>query len=213
MANLAEIEAALGVIAFGYISSPTVQPDIPAFYEAYLSDSGQKILQEKVTLLHCTTEYPTPLDDVNLRAMDTLKSAFNLPVGYSDHTEGIFVPIAAVARGAVVIEKHFTLDKNMDGPDHKASLNPEELKDMVKHIRATERIMGSGIKGPRPSELSNKAIARKSLIANVAIKQGDSFTDKNVSILRPGDGMTPFRYWELLGSHATQDFEEGQLIK
>ncbi|CEK10220.1 N-acetylneuraminate synthase [Legionella hackeliae] len=213
MATLAEVEAALGVIAFGYTRPKTAQPSQRAFQEAYFSETGQQVLREKVILLHCTTEYPAPFDDVNLRAMDTMRAAFNLPIGYSDHTEGIVVPIAAVARGAVLIEKHFTLDKTMDGPDHKASLDPKELQEMVHAIRITERTLGNGIKGPRPSELGNKDIARKSLVAKASIKKGEILNSENMGILRPGDGLSPYQYWSFLGKEASHDYEEGELLR
>lgn len=212
MATLADVEAALGVIAFGYIEPNDTLPSIDAFQTAYFSEAGQKALQDKVSLLHCTTEYPAPMSDINLRAMETMASAFKLPVGYSDHSAGITVPIAAVALGAVTIEKHFTLDKTMQGPDHKASLEPSELKDMVAAIRNVEQALGDGIKGPRPSEIKNKAIARKSLIASTAIKSGEQFTKENLAIKRPGDGLSPYEYWKLLGGTARKSYQEGDLI-
>jgi len=163
-------------------------------------------------LLHCTTEYPTPMIDINLKAMDTLSSAFGLPVGYSDHSSGIIVPIAAVAKGAIVIEKHFTLDKTMPGPDHKASLEPNELSAMVKAIRATEIALGDGLKGPRPSELKNKPIARKSLVAGAHIKQGDIFDEDNLVVMRPGTGLSPNHYWNFIGEPAQKEYRAGELI-
>lgn len=213
MANLAEIEAALGIIAFGLISENNSEPSLQAFEEAYNSKQGQKALKEKVTILHCTTEYPAPVNEINLNAMTTLKDSFHLTTGYSDHSTGITIPIAATALGAQLIEKHFTLDKTMPGPDHKASLEPSELKDMVQAIRDIELALGNGVKGPQPSEIKNKPIARKSLIAAQAIKSGDVFTESNLTIKRPGNGMSPVLYWSLLGSSATQDYEEGDLIR
>ncbi|KTC66087.1 N-acetylneuraminic acid synthetase [Legionella adelaidensis] len=213
MATLAEIEMILGVIAFGFIKPKETLPSLADFQKAYLSSQGQNILKEKVTLLHCTTEYPAPFAEVNLRAMDTMANAFGLPVGYSDHTEGITVPTAAAARGACIIEKHFTLDKSLEGPDHKASLNPHELTNMVQAIRIVESIMGTGVKGPQLSEIANKEIARKSLVAKKHIKKGSLFDSENLGILRPGDGLSPFRYWELLGTKAPCDLEEGELLK
>jgi len=180
MATLAEIETALGVIAFGYVSKLTEKPSIQAFENAYYSELGQKYLKEKVTILHCTTEYPAPLQDINLKAMDTIANAFKLPVGYSDHSAGITIPIAAVAREAKIIEKHFTLDRNMEGPDHKASLDPEQLKAMIEGIRNIELALGDGLKGPRPSEIKNKSIARKSLVAEQVIKKGTIFSKDNM---------------------------------
>ncbi len=212
MATLSEVEMALGVIAFGYLADKSEEPNINAFQQAYFSIEGQKILQKKVTLLHCTTEYPAPFGDINLKAMDTLAGAFNLPVGYSDHSQGIAVPVAAVARGAKIIEKHFTLDKNMEGPDHKASLEPYELTEMISSIRKVELALGDGIKGPRPSEIKNKPIARKSLVAAEPIQQGDAFTLNNIEIKRPGNGLSPYIYWELLGKLASKSYQEGDLL-
>lgn len=212
MATLAEIEHALGVIAFGYIREADAQPTNDAFAIAYFSDQGKKALREKVTILHCTTEYPASYEDINLNAMDTLATSFRLPVGYSDHSEGITVPIAATAKGACVIEKHFTLDKNMEGPDHKASLEPGELKAMVEGIRIVETILGDGIKGPRPSEIGNKNVARKSLVAAVDIAEGEVFSEANLSIKRPGNGISPNQYWQYIGRAAGRVYKIGDLI-
>ncbi|NIY94313.1 N-acetylneuraminate synthase [Vibrio diazotrophicus] len=212
MATLAEIEMALGVIAFGYTTADHVAPSVLAFQQAYASNEGQKALKEKVTILHCTTEYPAPMAEINLKAMDTLGKAFDLPAGYSDHSEGITIPIAAVARGAVLIEKHFTLDKNMEGPDHKASLEPDELTAMVKATRQVELALGSAVKSPTVSEVKNKAVARKSLVASQAIQAGDAFSADNVMIKRPGNGMSPYQYWEMLERKASRDYQVGDLI-
>ncbi len=212
MATLSEIEMALGVIAFGYTSSHDDLPSVQAFQQAYASAAGQAALKQKVTILHCTTEYPAPMAEINLRAMDTLGHAFDLPAGYSDHSEGITIPVAAVARGAVLIEKHFTLDKNMEGPDHKASLEPQELTAMVTAIRQVEAALGSAVKTPTVSEVKNKAVARKSLIAARDIAEGESFTADNLTIKRPGSGMSPYRYWELLERHASRAYQAGDLI-
>ncbi len=168
---------------------------------------------EDITVLHCTTEYPTPFSDVNLKAMETIKNKFNVKVGYSDHTKGIEVPIAAVAMGATVIEKHFTLDKNMEGPDHKASLEPQELKDMVEGIRNIELALGSGVKEPAPSEIKNINIARKSIIAKCNIKVGEVFTEENLTVKRPGDGISPMKWYDVLGKVASRDFVEDELIE
>lgn len=212
MATLAEIEMALGVIAFGYTVNDMQTPSIEAFQSAYFSEQGQQALKAKVTILHCTTEYPAPMVDINLKAMDTLKVAFNLPAGYSDHSQGITIPIAAVARGACLIEKHFTLDNNMEGPDHKASLEPQELTAMINAIRDVELALGDGVKGPRPSEIKNKSIARKSLVAAKAIKAGEKYNAENLTIKRPGNGASPYLYWELLGKDVLQDHTEGEVI-
>jgi len=212
MATLSEIETALGVIAFGFVASETEKPSIHAFEKAYYSEHGQELLKEKITILHCTTEYPAPLQDINLKAMDTIANAFKLPVGYSDHSAGINIPIAAVAREATVIEKHFTLDHNMEGPDHKASLEPEQLKAMIEGIRNIELALGDGLKGPRPSEVKNKTVARKSLVADQMIKQGSVFSKENLTTKRPGSGQNPINYWRLLGSESKKDYQIGELI-
>ncbi len=174
-----------------------------------LKDNGAK----ELTVLHCTTEYPTPFDDVNLKAMLTIKNEFGLKVGYSDHTKGIEVPIAAVALGATVIEKHFTLDRNMEGPDHKASLEPDELKAMVDSIRHIESALGDGMKQPAESEKKNMDVARKSIIAKKGIKAGEVFTEENLTIKRPGDGISPMRWFDVIGKVASRDFEEDELIE
>lgn len=212
MATLSEVEAVLGVIAFGYISASDSQPSIDAFQAAYFSEEGKRALKEKVTLLHCTTEYPAPLEDINLRAMDTLAQAFGLAVGYSDHSEGIIVPIAATARGATIIEKHFTLDKEMEGPDHKASLDPIELKSMVQGIRSVELTLGDGVKGPRPSEIKNKIAARKSLIAARAIELGQVITEEDLAVKRPGSGCSPYHYWQVLQKQSSRSYQPGDVI-
>jgi N-acetylneuraminate synthase len=211
MATLSEIEQVLSVIAFGYINSEG-NPTEEALQAAYFSEKGKQLLKDKVTLLHCTTEYPAPFNDINLNAMDTMKDAFKLEVGYSDHSAGIVVPIAAVAKGAVLIEKHFTVDKSLPGPDHKASLDPIELKEMVDGIRIVEKILGDGIKGPRPSEVKNKAIARKSLVAATDIAAGESFNTENLGVKRPGDGINPVKYWRYLDKLSSKNYKLGDLI-
>lgn len=166
-----------------------------------------------IKLLHCNTEYPTPFADVNLKAMETMRDAFGLEVGYSDHTKGIEVPVAAVALGATVIEKHFTLDRNMEGPDHKASLEPDELALMVQSIRNIEAALGTGNKTPSPSEKKNIAIARKSIVAKKAIKCGEEFSEENITVKRPGSGINPMCWKDVLGKKAIRDFEEDELIE
>ncbi|NOH70311.1 N-acetylneuraminate synthase [Vibrio pectenicida] len=213
MASLSDIEMVLGIIAFGYLAPPDIEPSIEQFKSAYFSDKGQKTLREKVTLLHCTTEYPAPFEDINLKAIDTMSAGFGLPIGYSDHSEGIAVPLAAVARGAVLIEKHFTLDRSMEGPDHKASIEPSELKKMVQGIREIEVCLGSGLKGPRPSEIKNMAVARKSIVAKENISKGDMFSYQNLAIKRPGTGISPLYYWDLLGKTSKSDISPDELVK
>jgi len=198
MATLGEIEEALGVLAFGLKNYNSIKPSKTAFQQAYFSEEGQKTLKKKVTILHCTTEYPAPANEINLNAMQTMRTGFGLQTGYSDHSEGIIVPIAATAMGAAVIEKHFTLDRTLPGPDHKASLEPDELKAMVKAIRTVEQSMGDGLKGPLPSELKNRPIARKSLITKKDIKQGEQFSEENLTVKRPGTGISPMRYWSVI---------------
>lgn len=166
-----------------------------------------------ITLLHCNTQYPTPYEHVNLSAMNSIKDALHKEVGYSDHTQGIEVPIAAVAMGATVIEKHFTLDKNMEGPDHKASLNPSELKHMVVAIRNIERAIGNGLKEPSSSEMANKGVARKSIVASRSIKQGEAFSEENLTTKRPGTGISPMKWYEVIGKVAPRDFSEDEIIE
>jgi len=168
--------------------------------------------KEGITVLHATTEYPAPFEDVNLKAMITIGKTFDVSYGYSDHTPGIGIPIAAAALGASVIEKHFTLDRNMEGPDHMASLEPDELKAMIKAIRNIENALGDGIKKPSPSELKNKEIARKSIVAAAVIKKGEVFTENNITVKRPGNGISPMRWDEVIGTAAQKDYEEDELI-
>lgn len=176
-----------------------------------------KVLKDNGTadikLLHCNTEYPTPFEDVNLAAMDTMRKAFNVEVGYSDHTKGIEVPIAAVALGATIIEKHFTLDRNMEGPDHKASLEPDELKQMVISIRNIEKAIGTGQKEPSASEKKNITIARKSIVAKKEIKAGEIFSPDNITVKRPGTGISPMRWNEVIGTKAAKDYYEDEIIQ
>jgi N,N'-diacetyllegionaminate synthase len=189
MANMGEIETALDA----------------------LETSGTP--RNKITVLHCNTEYPTLMEDVNLLAMLAIRDAFGVAVGYSDHTLGIEVPIAAVSLGATVIEKHFTLDRTLPGPDHRASLEPGELKAMVQSIRNIEKALGNGIKRPSPSEEKNKTIARKSLVAAIAIRTGERLTSDNLTVKRPGTGISPMRWDEVLGRTVTRDFAPDELIE
>lgn len=188
MANLGEIESAVDI----------------------LTTAGTN--KDDITLLHVTTQYPTPMEDVNLKAMVTIGNAFGMKYGYSDHTLGIEIPIAAVALGACVIEKHFTLDCNMEGPDHRASLNPQGLKDMVSAIRNIELALGDGIKKASPSEYKNLAIARKSIVAKQNIKAGEAFTQDNIAVKRPGTGISAMRWDEIIGTKASRDYVEDELI-
>jgi len=177
-----------------------------------LTESGTPL--ENVTVLHCSTEYPTQFADVNLKAMLTIKTSFpGISIGYSDHSIGIEVPIAAVAMGAKVIEKHFTLDRNLSGPDHRASLEPHELTDMVLRIRNIEKALGTGIKKPSPSELKNKPIVRKSIVAACSIRKGEIFTEMNITVKRPGNGISPMRWDEIIGRKATKHYRGDELIE
>jgi N,N'-diacetyllegionaminate synthase len=189
MADLKEIEDALNIL----LQSGTDRADI--------------------TILHCNTEYPSPFEDVNLSAMLTIKDAMSVDVGYSDHTLGIEVPIAAAALGAKVIEKHFTLDKGMAGPDHKASLEPDELKAMVQAIRNVEKISGDGVKKPSPSELGNRQIARKSIVARKNIRKGEAFSSDNITAKRPGSGISPMEWDNVIGKIAKRDFQEDEIVE
>ncbi|WP_286233290.1 N-acetylneuraminate synthase [Thalassotalea sediminis] len=212
MATNEEIEIALGTIAFGLLSIEEA-PSLSAFSRAYKSQQGQEALKRKVTILHCTTEYPAPFNEINLNAMEQMNINFSLPIGYSDHSAGIVVPIAAVAKGACIIEKHFTLDKNLPGPDHKASIDPSELTQMITSIRIAEQALGSSIKAPTSSELANKSVARKSIVAKKDIKKGELLTTENLAIMRPGSGIDPKYYWQLLNVPAHYAFQAGDLIK
>lgn len=176
-----------------------------------LEESGTQ--RSRITVLHCNTQYPTPIWDVNLNAMVSMKHAFGVEVGYSDHTIGIEVCIAAVALGATVIEKHFTLDRNLPGPDHAASLEPCELKEMVRAIRNIEQALGDGIKKPTRSELENQEVARKSIVAAVSIAKGERFTEANLTVKRPGSGVSPMLWDKVIDRHATRDYLPDELIE
>ena len=204
MSTLGDIEEALGVLAFGYGGGKA--PSRAAFREAWSNPKTRQSLQSKVTLLHCTTEYPTPFSDVHLPAIELLEVAFGLPAGYSDHTLGIAVPIAAAARGAKVIEKHFTLDKTLPGPDHAASLEPEELAAMTRAIREVEQAMRPGPKVPAPTEAATARVVRKSLVAALAIRKGETFSEKNLTAKRSAEGLSPIHYWDLLGRAAHRNY-------
>ena len=195
------------ILSTGMCDMDDVRAAVNALYKNGLS-------KENLIMLHCNTEYPTPFEDVNLKAMDALRKEFGVEVGYSDHTKGIEVPIAAVALGATVIEKHFTLDRTLPGPDHKASLEPDELKAMVSAIRNIEQAVGGdGTKHVSESERKNIAIARKSIEAACDIKAGEVFTEENLTVKRPGNGISPMRWEEVLGMKAKRNFNEDELIE
>jgi len=212
MSTLSEIETALAVLAFGYCRPQSAEPRKSAFDEAYCEEEGQQALRQKATLLHCTTEYPAAFEDANLRAMDTLAAAFGVRVGLSDHTPGIAAAVAAVARGACMIEKHFTLDRGMPGPDHKASLAPAELKQLVRMIREVEASLGTARKRPSPAERSNIPVARRVLVAARDIAAGERLSEENVSAKRAGAGISPMRFWEIQGRPARRAYRENEAL-
>ena len=214
MATLDEIRLALGVMAYG-METPARTDERPTralFEAAYVRAMEKNTLQKRVTLLHCTTEYPAPMDQINLRAMATMRKCFNLPVGYSDHTVGIIVPVAAAALGACIIEKHFTLDKTLPGPDHSMSLNPAELTAMVTAIADTLSAMGDGDKTPGYAERKNIDAVRKSLVAACDIRAGESFSEHNLCVKRPGSGLAPEEFWSYLGRTSDRDYRKDEFI-
>lgn len=211
MGTLAEVEEALGVLAFGMCRKK--QPERRADFAEVLQDSTVwPVLAERVTLLHCTTEYPAAIEETNLYAMDTMRNAFGVKVGYSDHTKGEAISLAAVALGANVIEKHFTLNRDLPGPDHAASLEPRELASMVLGIRSVEQSLGKGIKQPSHTEVQNRAAVRKSLIAKKDISVGQVLTENDIEVKRPGDGISPMMLWDMLGSTVRRHKGSGELL-
>lgn len=211
MASLSEVEQALAIIAYSYISEtePNSMKDV---WASWGSPEGRVHLEEKVTLLHCTSQYPAPLSEINLRAIDSLSCAFGLRVGYSDHSDGTLISIAAVARGASVIEKHFTLSRSLAGPDHCASLEPSELKKMIADIRALELALGDGMKVVQRSEWATRAVAFQQVVANRDIKQGEVFTRPDLSTARCGTGLEAIKLWETVGTVANKNFTKGEVI-
>lgn len=211
MANLGEVEQALAVIrhALDYDREP---PDMAAVWRHWSRAGGAAMLAGHVTVLHCTSQYPTSLEEVNLRSMDTLAAAFGLPVGYSDHTEGILIPVAAVARGARVIEKHFTLDRELPGPDHKASLEPDEFAAMVAQIRALETALGNGGKAPQSSEWDTRQAVRQQVVAAREIAAGATVCREDLGTSRCGTGLSPMRLWEMVGRCARRPLAVGEPI-
>jgi N-acetylneuraminate synthase len=211
MATLSEVELALAVIAHGFNvdHEPRNLDDI---WQGWSRCDWRHSLQGRVTLLHCTSQYPTRMEEVNLAAMDTLKHAFGLRVGYSDHTEGVLVPVAAVARGAVLIEKHFTLDRALPGPDHRASLEPEELTRMVRGIRAIELALGDGAKIPQASEWDTRTAARQQVVVTRDVHAGETFERADLSTARSGHGLPPTALWGLVGTPATRDYRGGETV-
>jgi N-acetylneuraminate synthase len=212
MATLEEVKEALSVLVFGY-ARRAEPPSCDAFAAAWADTAARSQLHGKVELLHCTTEYPAPGNSVNLRAMDTLAEAFGLPVGYSDHTLGIEVAVAAVARGAVTIEKHLTLDRSRFGPDHAASLDPNDFRAMVRAIRLVEGALGDGRKVPQPAEIKNIPIARKALVAARPIAAGEAFSWENIAVKRPACGLPPSQLWSVLGKVAPRSYRSDEPIE
>ncbi|MBP0726733.1 N-acetylneuraminate synthase [Bacillus sp. RG28] len=212
MSTLSEIETALAILAFGYIEK-RIPATIQECFDTYFQPTSLELLKEKVALLHCNTEYPTPYEDVNLNSIETIRNTFGLEVGYSDHTEGIVISQAAVAMGATIIEKHITLDKDLPGPDHKASLNPKELNELIKGIRIIEKSIGNGRKVPTSSEYKNIQIARKSLVAATEINKGDLLSWDNVTFKRPGTGISPMEIFKILGKRSNRAYEYDEVIK
>jgi len=212
MATVDEVREALGVLAFGYLrqGAPTDRATLAAAWD---SPAAREILCNRVTLLHCTSEYPCPTDQVNLRAMDDLAERFGLPVGYSDHTLGITIAVAAAGRGALVLEKHFTLDRSLPGPDHVASLEPDELAALVNAVREVDAALGSQRKSPTAVEIANASLARKSLVAAQRIRAGELFDARNLTVKRPATGRSPMEYWDLLGQKAPRDFAADEVIE
>ncbi|MGE3991992.1 N-acetylneuraminate synthase [Pseudorhodoplanes sp.] len=211
MATIEEVEAALGVISFGLVSDEEPHGR-SSFSTAFASDDGQAALSRHVTLLHCTSEYPAPIAEINLRAIDQLRKRFGLPTGFSDHSDGIVAAIAATARGAVAIEKHFTLDTSLPGPDHRASLEPKELAAMIAGIRQVELALGQERKGPTLSEQGTLPIARRSLVAARGISRGERIRPEDLAVKRPGTGKSPMEFWELVGTVAERDFRKDELL-
>lgn len=211
MATMDEIHEALAFIAYG-LAFPKKYVEYEAVKNYYVQEDAKRVLQKFVTVLHCTTEYPAPFESINLLAMHDIAKQTTLEVGFSDHSKGVAVPVAAVAQGATVIEKHFTLDKTLPGPDHVASLEPYELKEMTLAIRQIECALGNGRKQPAEVELKNKAVARKSLVAIAPIVKGEFFTTENLGVKRPGDGIKPNQYWNYLNKIAEKSYSQDELI-
>lgn len=212
MATLSEVEQGLAIIAHA-LNASTEPANINEVWHCWSKPESRNSLSNHVTLLHCTSQYPTPFNEVNLRGMDTLAAAFNLEVGYSDHTEGILIPVAAVARGAKVIEKHFTIDRNLPGPDHKASLEPSELKQMVSNIRSLQAVFGDGSKTPQASEWDTRIAARQQVVAARTLSAGSILTRSDLTTARSGHGLLPTELWGLVGQTIERAYEAGEVIE
>ena len=212
MATLSEVEQALAIVAFG-LNSVHNPSSIDEMWRTWGDPGRRESLKTRVCLLHCTSLYPTPFAEVNMRSMDTLASAFGLEVGYSDHTEGALASLAAVARGATVIEKHFTLDRSLPGPDHKASLEPVELTRMIADIRALELMLGDGLKAPHPNEWDTRQAARQQVVAARKIHQGATIERADLTTARAGGGLEPAALWGLVGTIARYDHQAGEVVR
>ncbi|MFW2571360.1 N-acetylneuraminate synthase [Legionella sp. 29fVS95] len=212
MATLAEVEEALAIVAHA-LQFPEEPRRIDEVWQCWSNPQRREMLKGHVTLLHCTSQYPTPWHEVNLRAMDTLAAAFGLDVGYSDHTEGTVIPVAAVSRGARVIEKHFTLDRTLPGPDHQASIEVDELKKLVSDIRALEIALGSPIKAPQTSEWDTRRAARQSIVAAHHLPAGKVIERSDLTTARTGGGLPPNLFWELIGSTSSKSYEPGEVFE
>lgn len=206
MATLGEVEDALAVVAFGLMFPSRTPESLQSVRDAFAQPAAIAALHGRVSILHCTTEYPAPIEAINLRAMDTLASAFGLPVGYSDHTDGVAVSLAAVARGATMIEKHFTLNRALPGPDHAASLEPDALKALVKQIRQVSDCLGTGIKQPAPCEMGNRRVARKTLVSTEPVAPGETFSASKIAVKRHGVGVSPMHFWDVVGRTARRHY-------
>lgn len=211
MATIDEIHEALSFVAYG-LAKPVANVSVNRVHSFYQTNEAKEVLQKYVTVLHCTTEYPAPFETINLKAMNQLEKELKLSIGFSDHSQGIAISIAAIGMGATIIEKHFTLDRKLPGPDHVASLEPSELVLMVEGIRQIERALGTGIKEPTAMELKNRVAARKSIVASRDIKQGETLEAANLNIKRPGNGLSPSKYWSLIGKKTTKFYHEDELI-
>jgi N-acetylneuraminate synthase len=211
MTDISEVKKALAMLAFGYMNE-SGDPEMHSLEKIYAAEKHHAILKEKVTLLHCTSEYPAPPVDLNLRAISTMSDVFSLPIGLSDHSAGINAAIAATALGATIVEKHFTLDRSLPGPDHKASLEPAVLRQMIAAIRETSDMLGDGEKRPKPSELRNISIVRKSVVAAKPISKGHVLTVDDLACKRPGEGLSPMHFWQVLGTVADKDYSPDEPI-
>jgi N-acetylneuraminate synthase len=212
MTTLGDIETSLGALSFGYLAGQNERPSLSAFQEAYAAHEARQMLQDKVTILHCTTEYPAPPESLNLNAIPTVARAFGLDVGYSDHSEGSEAAIAAYVLGATMLEKHITLDRSMPGPDHKASMEPADFAAMVQQIRNLDLALGDGVKCMKAAESANRAIARKSPVAAKPIKAGDLFSEDNLTLKRTNSGVAAARYYDLIGRASSHDYDLDEAI-